>query len=268
VKRALTAAGLAALAVATAAPGLAATAYMDGLGNVGPGWTTITMPDGSRCATGCNEVTWNYWSTGGTNGSTAAAGAWMDANNTPDSILYTYSLSAVGANEARAARPDWQGRLVEVGSPARPNNGATYEQGGRPLLQVGGGQVDYLSVEGDEAAVRKKRLFGTHTSGYRNRDFSKETPLEVNQPAPNVTDRVYADPPKTSWLASLFKPASTTKVTAARTATAELDAPAAPTRAEKRAQARAERAAARQARTQHVSSSSADNTSPGDGGAQ
>ena len=37
-----------AAALTLAAPSLAAQAYMDGLGNVGPGWSTITMPDGSR----------------------------------------------------------------------------------------------------------------------------------------------------------------------------------------------------------------------------
>jgi len=45
-----------AAALTLAAPSLAAQAYMDGMWNVGPGWSTITMPDGSKCATGCKEV--------------------------------------------------------------------------------------------------------------------------------------------------------------------------------------------------------------------
>ncbi|WP_162938709.1 hypothetical protein [Mycobacterium kyogaense] len=183
-------------------------AYMDGIFNVGPGWRTITMPDGSRCGAGCTEVTWNYVSSTGKTGSAAAAGAWMDAHNTPDAVLYTYSGSAVGAQDARALRPDWQGTIIQLGSPSRPNNGATYEQGGRPVPQVGGGTIEYVSTKSDEAAVRGT-WYGNHTIGYRGRDFSEETPLSETHYGDNVTDRVYADPPiKPSWLSGLFTPQS------------------------------------------------------------
>lgn len=184
-------------------------AYMDGIFNVGPGWRTITMPDGSKCGAGCNEVTWNYMSSTGKTGSAAAAGAWMDAHNTPDAVLYTYSGSAVGAQDARALRPEWQGTIIQLGSPARPNNGATYEEGGRPVLQVGGGNIEYISTKSDEAAVRRWPL-GSHTIGYRGRDFSKETPLSENRYGDNVTDRVYADPPLgTVLFGGLFTPKAT-----------------------------------------------------------
>lgn len=194
--------------VSTLAAVSGSTAYMDGIFNVGPGWRTITMPDGSKCAAGCNEVKWNYMTTTGKTGSAAAAGAWMDAHDTPDAVLYTFSGSAVGAQDARALRPDWQGKIIQLGSPSRPNNGATYEQGGRPVLEVGGGTIEYVSSKSDEAAVRKK-WYGNHTFGYGGRDFSKETPLSETHYGDNVTDRVYADPPiRASWLTGLFTPKS------------------------------------------------------------
>ncbi|TRW83311.1 hypothetical protein FK535_11670 [Mycolicibacterium sp. 018/SC-01/001] len=192
--------------VSTLAAASGSTAYMDGIFNVGPGWRTITMPDGSRCGAGCNEVKWNYMTSTGKTGSAAAAGAWMDAHDTPDAVLYTYSGSAVGAQDARSLRPDWQGTIIELGSPSRPNNGATYEEGGRPVPQVGGGSIQYVSTKSDEAAVRTT-WYGNHTSGYRGRDFSKETPVSETQYGDNVIDRVYADPPnKLAWLTGPFTP--------------------------------------------------------------
>ncbi|MHA0287191.1 hypothetical protein ACXYX3_12135 [Mycobacterium sp. C3-094] len=187
------------------------TAYMDGIFNVGPGWRTITMPDGSTCGAGCNEVKWNYMTTDGKRGAAAAAGAWMDAHDTPDAVLYTYSGSAIGAQDARALRPDWQGKIIQLGSPARPNNGATYEEGGRPVLQVGGGTIEYISTKSDEAAVRRQ-WYGNHTFGYGGRDFSEETPVSQTHYGDNVIDRVYADPPiRASWLTGLFTPKASTQ---------------------------------------------------------
>lgn len=233
MKRTLTAAGLAALAMATAAPAIAATAYMDGIGNVGPKWATITAPGGQTCGTGCSEIRYDYIST---QSAAKNAGAWMDAHNTPDDVLFVYSLSSTGAIDARAARPDWQGTIVALGSPAKPNNGANAFQGGRAPLNVGGGPVDFVTVQGDSVALpaTSGSSVTTHRSGYDNRNFAAETPVSDKQVTPTVRDRVYAKPPSRSWLASLFKPASTTKVTAARAATAELDAPAAPTRADRK----------------------------------
>ena len=263
MKRTLTAAGLVALAVATATPALAATAYMDGVGNVGPKWSTITAPGGQTCGVGCSEIRYDYIST---QSAARNAGAWMDAHNTPDDVLFVYSLSSTGAIDARKARPDWQGTIVALGSPAKPYNGANALQGGRPPLDVGGGPVDFVTVQGDSVALpgTSGSSVTTHRSGYDGRNFAAETPVSDTQVTPTVRDRVYAKPPSRSWLASLFTP-KTTRAAARFAAAAPADAgltagkgeegpaehgttpPASSvklSRAEKRAQARAERAAA------------------------
>jgi len=182
-----------AVAVGCAAPALAASAYMDGIGNIGPGWSTITMPDGRQCAAGCTEVKYDYFST---QSAARAAGAWMDANNTPDSVLYTYSLSSTGAMDARALRPDWQGQIVALGSPAKPGNGATAFQGGRPALDVDGGKITFVSSAGDSVAYRTSGSTLGHLNNYKGRDFSKETPVKVSHPTDAVDDIEYGTPPK------------------------------------------------------------------------
>lgn len=190
--------------LALAAPADAAVAYMDGVLNIGPGWSTITMPDGSKCAAGCTEVKYDYITQ---SSATRAAGAWMDANNTPDSVLYTYSLGSVGAVSARLARPDWQGQIVALGSPAKPNNGASQADGGRPVVPgPNGGDVTFVSVRGDSVAYRSGSL-NTHMNGYRNRNFATETPVKVTEPSPVVEDIEYGtaapkpttSTPKLTW---------------------------------------------------------------------
>lgn len=200
MKHTLTSVAAVALALGTAAPAIAATAYMDGVLNVGPGWSTITMPDGSKCAAGCTEVKYDYITQGS---ATRAAGAWMDANNTPDSVLYTYSLGSTGAISARLARPDWQGQIIALGSPAKPNNGASQTDGGRPVVPgPNGGDVTFVSVRGDSVAFRTGSL-NTHLNGYKNRDFSKETPVKVTEPSPVVEDIEYGTKPPTTAPAKL-----------------------------------------------------------------
>lgn len=203
MKHTLTSVTVVALALGTAAPAMAATAYMDGVLNIGSGWSTITMPDGSKCATGCTEVRYDYITP---KSAAKAAGAWMDANNTPDSVLYTFSLGSTGAIEARNARPDWQGQIVALGSPAKPGNGASYNDGSRPSNFATGGDVTFVSVQGDSVAYRTGSL-NTHLNGYKGRNFATETPVKVTQPAPVVEDREYgttapkptSSTPKLTW---------------------------------------------------------------------
>ncbi len=221
MKHLLIGAAVPALALGLAAPGMAATAYMDGLFNIGPGWSTITAPGGQQCRQGCTEVRYDYITDASAR---RAAGAWMDANNTPDSVLFVYSLSSVGAVDARAARPDWQGTIVALGSPARPDNGRSYPEGGRPTLDVDGGAVDFVTVTGDSVTQNGGGSFSTHLNDYRNRDFSTETPVAVEEPTDAVTDFEYA--PRTY----------AQRVADAREARAE--------RLEARREARAERVAA------------------------
>lgn len=251
----LTKAAIAAAAIGliTAAQADAAVAYMDGVLNVGPGWSTITAPDGQRCGTGCTEVRYDYLTQGS---ATRAAGAWMDANNTPDSVLFVYSLGSVGAVTARSARPDWQGTIIALGSPAKPNNGASQADGGRPVLDVRGGKVTFVTVKGDSVAERTGSL-STHVNGYRNRNFQTERPVSSTTPAPNVVDNVYPTKPATTTAAPVrfnlfdartwFRPKAAP--VAASATLADEPAPARMTAAERRA---ARREAAQELRSEHA----------------
>jgi hypothetical protein len=190
ITQAILVAGSAAVVFAPMAHG--AQAYMDGVLNIGPGWSSITGPNGEQCRTGCTEIKYNYFTqTSATN----AALKWMDANNTEDAVLHVYSLGSVGAVSARVLRPEWKGTIVAYGSPAKPNNGASYAQGGRPVLDVStGGEVVFVSVQGDSVAYRKGSL-STHLNGYRKRDFSAETPVKVTEPGEVVDDYEYPTKP-------------------------------------------------------------------------
>lgn len=169
-----------AAALTLAAPSLAAQAYMDGLGNVGPGWSTITMPDGSTCATGCKEVYYNHFDFSGSSAA-RGAGAWMDANNNPDAVLYAYSLGSVGVVKALETRPDWQGKVILLGSPVRDSATPDWPENGN---------VTVVSVDGD-SVTQKGGSFLTHMYGYKNRNFATETPIAVTNPTGAVEDRVY-----------------------------------------------------------------------------
>lgn len=183
------------VALAMAAPSDAATAYMDGVLNIGPGWHTMTMPDGSRCGVDCREVTYDYVTPASAK---KAALAWMIANNDPGAVLNAYSLGALGAADARAELPDWQGTLNLVGTSVKPGNGASYADGGREPLDVSGGTVTIISTKGDSVAYRSGSL-STHMNGYRGRDFSAETPVKVSTPTDAVTDVEYGAPPRKTW---------------------------------------------------------------------
>jgi hypothetical protein len=192
----LTFAPLAAVvALAMAAPSDAATAYMDGVLNIGPGWHTMTLPDGSRCGVDCREITYDYVTP---ESAKRAALAWMTANNDADAVLNAYSLGALGAADARAALPEWKGTLNLVGTSVKPGNGASYAAGGREPLDVAGGKVTIVSTKGDSVAYRDGSL-STHMNGYRGRDFSAETPVKVSTPTDAVADIEYGATPRKTW---------------------------------------------------------------------
>ena len=275
MKHTIVATALTGVALFTAGQAMAAQAYMDGLLNVGPGWSTITMPDGSTCAAGCTEVKYDYFTQGS---ATRAAGAWMDANDNPDAVLYTYSLGSIGAVSALATRPDWQGKIIALGSPARDTTNSA-ANGGRPWSEHG--DVTFVSVKGDSVAYPGGSFF-THMWNYRNRNFATETPVAVNNPTEAVEDREYATTaprpaPSTATpvtkvrfnlfdMRTWFKPAShyetaadraaateaASSPTAARTAVTEANdtevAADRPTAAERRAERKAANAAKREER--------------------
>jgi hypothetical protein len=188
----------------TAPTALAASAYMNGAGGVNPGWWSITAPGGQTCRVGCTQIPYDYDSVAN---AAARAGAWMDAHDTASDVLFVYSLSSTGAMDARAARPDWQGQIVALGSPATPGNGNDTVEGGRPPLDVGGGAIQFVTVAGD--SVAEPRTAGgslmTHVIGYAGRDFATETPVSSTHVTPSTTSTVYAAP--TPWK---FPTASTT----------------------------------------------------------
>ena len=204
MNRTITAATIAGtVAVLTAAPALAGVAYMDGLFNVGPGWSTITGPNGEKCGAGCTEVRYDYISGPS---ATRAAGKWMDANNTPDSILFAYSLATDGTTDARAARPDWQGTIINLGSPAHPENGRTAANGGRPVLDVAGGRVEYIKATGDGVTEKSGGVDAEHLNGYRGHNYQTETALSSVTYNGNVraqefspTKPATAAPAKLTW---------------------------------------------------------------------
>lgn len=195
VKAPIAAAAVAAIGVVTAWPADAVTAYMDGVLNVGPGWHTITMPDGSRCGVDCREVKYDYITPASAK---KAALEWMIANNDEDAVLNAYSLGALGAADARALLPDWKGTLNLLGTSVKPDNGASYADGGRDPLDVGGGEVNIISTAGDSVAYRKGSL-SAHVNDYRGRDFSTEEPVKVSEPTDAVNDLEYGEAPKLSW---------------------------------------------------------------------
>jgi hypothetical protein len=202
-----------ALAIGTVGPAYAVTAYMDGIINVGPKWSTITGPNGEKCGTGCTEIRYDYLTT---KSAELKAGAWMDAHNTPDDVLMVYSLSTSGAIDARNARPNWQGTIVALGSPAKPENGNTVAQGGRPVPTVGGGKVEFVTAQGDSVAQPRTpgAKLSIHTSGYSGHNYQTETPISSTQYGSNVRDRVYSPtvpkPPvsATAVKFNLFKPST------------------------------------------------------------
>lgn len=197
MNRTITSAALLAAALATAPAASAATAYMDGLFNVGPKWDTITAPGGQVCPkTSCKEVRYDYITP---KSAATAAGKWMDANNTEDAVLFTFSLGTVGAYDARVLRPDWKGTIVMLGSPTiDPGNDAS--SGGRPaLVLTGGGKVDIVTADGDSVS-QTGGTFSTHLNGYTGRNFATETPIRSTSSG-GVTNSVYtprAPKPSTS----------------------------------------------------------------------
>lgn len=219
------------VALGAAAPSLAATAYMDGTLNVGPKWDTITGPNGEKCPKAtCGEIRYNYF----THADAAAkAGAWMDANNTADSVIFAFSLGAVGTTDARALRPDWKGTIVNLGPPSKPLNGRSAANGGRPVLDVDGGKVEYVTAQGDGVTTKSGGINSTHLNGYSGRNFQTEPPISSVTYNGNVRDQVYTPRAPAAPAAATPKQTWAEKVAASKLARAE--------RAEARKVAREER---------------------------
>lgn len=194
-----------AIAVIAAAQSRAETAYMNGIFNTNPGWSTIVGPNGEVCGTGCKQIRYNVFDLT-PKSATKAAAEWMRAHPGADNTIVAYSMGSVGAYRALAEDTGFQGTVVLYGSPSKPNNGATYDEGGTPVLQTTTAKnVTFVSVQTDPVAFRTGGSTTPHISGYKNRNFQAETPTKVSEPSPVVEDREYAAPPKrTTWLTRLF----------------------------------------------------------------
>lgn len=197
----LIAVGAVAAAVALAPQAHAADFYMNGVGGVGPGYSTITGPTGKKCAKGCQKL---YWGNLDDDRAARVITEYVTSGKydpTTD-VGSFYSLSTNGLIKALNANPELGGTFVLYGSPSAPgsNNPESI------VLTNTKAKVIFVTVEGDSVAQHGVRgaTFGQHMRNYRRLDATT-TPVSSTTVG-NVTHNVYAKPDPWAWLTKLFAP--------------------------------------------------------------
>lgn len=215
MKKSLAAAGLAiaGLSLAPAATASAAEMYMGGLFGVTPQMATITLPDGSKCQTGCQHVTYNNIST--TSAYNALAG-WILLHGGSGNTIVLYSESAKAGQQFLDNHPNDQNTWVLMGDPADPGNGQTVNP--LPPYTNPNPKVTFVTVQGDLVAqpTNPTATDTIHVTGYNNLDETK--PISCT-PVPNsgALNNLYY--PNGVAPTTTVKAASVSRVTVAPTTT-------------------------------------------------
>lgn len=193
----------------------AATGYTNGIGGIGPQWTTITGPNGEKCNCGFLRpgeriVPRNNFSV---ESYEAAQIAWLEAHQNEDNVIWTYSASSQSIVNLAEKRPDLFTR-TKVIALAPPKAGSLgYNQIDGPNAV----DMTQVIVKNDSVADENGTSLETHRTGYNNLNMQTQQPVSSSTLSNTNTKRNYYEKaPTTSWLAKLFGFRSTKSTSSAQ----------------------------------------------------
>ena len=189
----VTAGVLIAVSVASASPAMAATAYLNGLFGVGPGFSTITGPEGERCTHDCVRLRYDNL----TDESAARAlEKFVDENGNSGNTIFAFSLGTNGVLKHLAANPEDRNTYILLGSPSAPNSANPMAV---PIPETEA-DVSFVTRSGDAVPQygQKGITVDAHVNGYRYLDLRRD-PVEKEQVSDNVDSSVYDGTAKLTW---------------------------------------------------------------------
>ena len=194
MKTALISAAVAAMAIGTAVPADAATAYMGGLLGTQPGFSTITGPNGERVNTGWQVFGGNErigWDNFSQESAKNAQIAWLEAHQGEQNTLWVYSATSNSINKVAAERPELLANTTVIAIAPPKATSLDYA----PVPTPSTFRQYQVIAKGDSVADEGGTSFSTHTGGYKNLNLQTATPVSSSTvPGTNTTRSYYNRP--------------------------------------------------------------------------